>query len=59
MQLEEDDLPYRKGSNATVRSEGTGTEYYAKVNISIKHQLSFLKWKKKWSKLPFSITKLT
>ena len=46
MQLEEDDLPYRKGSNATVRSEGTGTEYYAKVNISIKHQLSFLKWKK-------------
>ncbi|XP_053409299.1 serine/arginine repetitive matrix protein 2-like isoform X3 [Mercenaria mercenaria] len=30
VQLEEDDLPYRKGSNATVRSEGTGTEYYAK-----------------------------
>ncbi|KAL4229188.1 Rho GTPase-activating protein 32 [Mactra antiquata] len=33
VQLEEDDLPYRKGSNATVRSEGTGTEYYAKRGI--------------------------
>ena len=40
VQLEEDDLPYRKGSNATVRSEGTGTEYYAKVDnfpYHIKH----------------------
>ncbi|XP_052803848.1 uncharacterized protein LOC128233978 isoform X2 [Mya arenaria] len=33
VQLEEDELPYRKGSSATIRSEGTGTQYYAKRGI--------------------------
>ena len=33
VQLEEDDLPYRKGSDATIRSEGTGTQYYSKRGI--------------------------
>ncbi|XP_052286601.1 uncharacterized protein LOC127882166 isoform X2 [Dreissena polymorpha] len=33
VQLDEDDLPYRKGSNATIRSEGTGTEYYTKHGL--------------------------
>jgi len=34
VQLEEDELPYRKSSSATIRSEGTGTQYYAKVGHS-------------------------
>lgn len=35
--LEEENEPYRKGSCGTVRSEGTGAQYYAKVSAMGHH----------------------